>query len=160
MMNAQMMYDPQYVAARLAARRVQLAQEKEKPMAKRYSMTDEELEELRELIAGGTDEAALGAFAQRCNMHGSSMRAIVRSIRQELAVEEWAEALPVAEPVQAAPVVVAPPPTPPAAEVMTVAPAARIESIVDWLTALRAMRDELAQHGVRVEGRVSITVEL
>lgn len=154
MMNAQQMYDPQYVAARLAARRVKA---EEKPMTKRYSLTDEELEELRELIAGGADEEALGAFAQRCNMHGSSMRAIVRSIRQELAAPA-VEVRP--QPVQAAPVVVAPPPTPPAASAMTVAPAARIESIVDWLTALRAMRDELAQHGVQVEGRVSISVEL
>lgn len=86
-MNAQM-YDVQYVAARLAARRVpagQVGQAQEKPMTKRHSLTEEERAELRELIAGDADEEALGAFAQRYNVHGNSMRGFILSIRRQLA---------------------------------------------------------------------------
>lgn len=169
-MNAQM-YDPQYVAARLAARRVQvgqvqigqvqIGQVKEKPMAKRYNLTNEEMAELRELIAGDADEEALGAFAQRYNVHGNSMRGYVMSVRRRLLAEEVAEAGPaVDEPparaVQPAPLIIAPP-TPPAP---AAPPAARIETIIEWLTTIRAMRDELREHGVLVEGSVSITVDL
>lgn len=183
-MNAQM-YDPKHVAARLAARRVQagqVGQAQEKPMAKRYNLTSEELAELRELLAGDGDEEALGAFAQRYNVHGNSMRGFVTSIRRQLAEEATAvEAGPavVQEPplwkdiqreiaeeaAQAAQaVVVPPPPTLPAPDApngLTAAPpAARIGTIIDWLTTIRAMRDELREHGVMVEGTVSITVDL
>ena len=165
-MNAQM-YDPQYVAARLAARRVQPAQPQERPMARRHNLTNEEMAELRELIAGNADEMALGAFAQRCNIHGSSMKAHARAIRRRLAeeaeeqVESVADAPPVLT-VQSPPVVVVPVATSPAAPngLASVPPAARIGTVIEWLTAIRAMRDELREHGVLVEGTVSITVDL
>lgn len=168
-MNAQM-YDPQYVAARLAARRVQVdrpEQPQERPMARRHNLTNEEMAELRELIAGDADEMALGAFAQRCNIHGSSMKAHARAIRRRLAeeaeeaVESVADAPPVRT-VQSPPAVVVPIASPPAAPngLASEPPAARIGTIIDWLTTIRAMRDELREHGVLVEGTVSITVDL
>ena len=168
-MNAQM-YDVQYVAARLAARRVKAGQAKEKsPMARCYNLTSEELAELRELIAGGADEEDLGAFAQRYNVHGNVMRSYIRGIRSQLrAAEETAAAYEaeVEEEFQAAvasppAVVVAAPPTPPAPNGLTAAPpAARIGTIIDWLTTIRAMRDELREFGVLVEGSISLRVEL
>lgn len=165
-MNAQM-YDPQYVAARLAARRVQPEQPQERPMARRHNLTNAEMAELRELIAGDADVMALGAFAQRCNIHGSSMKAHARAIRRRLAeeaeeqVESVADAPPVLT-VQSPPAVVVPVASPPAAPngLASVPPAARIGTVIEWLTAIRAMRDELREHGVLVEGTVSITVDL
>jgi DNA-binding CsgD family transcriptional regulator len=104
-MNAQM-YDPQYVAARLAARRVPPEQPQERPMARRHNLTNEEMAELRELIAGDADEMALGAFAQRCNIHGSSMKAHARAIRRRLAeeAEEAVESVADAPPVLTVPI--------------------------------------------------------
>ncbi len=110
---------------------------------------------------------ALGAFAQRCNIHGGSMKAHARAIRRRLAeeaeeaVESVADAPPVLT-VQSPPAVVVPVASPPAAPngLASVPPAARIGTVIEWLTAIRAMRDELREHGVLVEGTVSITVDL
>ena len=164
--NAQM-YDVQYVAARLAARRVKAGQVQEKPMAKRHNLTNEEMAELRELIAGDADEMALGAFAQRCNLHGSSMRAHAQAIRRRMAEEAAASAPAVEKPRRpgrsSPPAVVVPPTLPaPAAPngLASAPPAARIGTVIEWLTTIRAMRDELREFGVLVEGTVSITVDL
>ena len=52
------------------------------------------------------------------------------------------------------------PTEPPAVIVSAPARPAQIQPVIDWLATLRAMRDELAAHGVTVAGSLRIEIEL
>ena len=127
----------------------------------RNKLDAQERAHLEAMIRRNATPEELNAWRKERSIHHKTFNSVVRHIRLGLEAppSPMADALATMEqpahPVQPpaeAPAVITPIPA-------TARPA-QIEPVVQWLTTIRAMRDELAQHGVTVAGSLRIEIEL
>lgn len=164
-MDAGSMYDLNHVRDGLARRRqTQTAKPaKGQPMKKRTTLTIAEHDELKALIAAGATDPAIVDWGNAHHVNLNSYGAYVRTIKAALATAEPPLPPPIFQPPA---VVFSPlPALQPAINVEASGPAApalpaNLDTVVNWLANIRALRDELREHGVTVEGTVSITIDL
>lgn len=121
---------------------------------------DDELARYR--VARGIHHKTFGAAVRRIRERidqAEPPSSLAREMEQLLAAAETVQdrrAAPAAEPITAPP---APVVARPAAALAPAAPA-QLDPLIHWLTGLRAMRDQLAEFGVTVEGTLQISIDL
>lgn len=125
----------------------------------RTKLDPQEYAHVEALIRRGASDEELADWRKQHQIHHKSFTTALRDIRRRV------EAPPSPMAAQIAALESAPARTPdqaPAVIVQAPAPArpAQIDPVIHWLTTLRAMRDELAQHGVTVAGSLRIEIEL
>lgn len=127
----------------------------------RSKMDAQEKAHLEAMIRRDATPDELNAWRAERGIHHKSFGAAVRTIRQGLDAppSPMAAALAVLEP--PAETAIEPPPAEPPAVLVPASPRpAQIDPVIHWLTTIRAMRDELAHHGVTVAGSLRIEIEL
>lgn len=155
-----------------------LANQKETPeehmTTLRTKLDPQEEAWLEMLIRAGNPDDELARYRVARGIHHKTFGAAVRRIRERIdqaeppssLAREMEQLLAAAETVQSrrpAPEPITAPPAPvvarPAAALAPAAPA-QLDPLLAWLTNLRAMRDQLAEFGVTVEGTLQISIDL
>jgi hypothetical protein len=127
----------------------------------RSKMDAQEKAHLEVMLRRDATPDELNAWRIERRIHHKSFGAAVRAIRQSLDAppSPMAAALAVLEP--PAETAIEPPPAEPPAVLVPASPRpGQIEPVIQWLATIRAMRDELAHHGVTVAGSLRIEIEL
>lgn len=122
----------------------------------RSKMDAQEKAHLEAMIRRDATPDELNAWRAERGIHHKSFGAAVRAIRQSLDAppSPMAAALAVLEPPAETAI------EPPAVPVPASPRPGQIEPVIHWLATIRAMRDELAHHGVTVAGSLRIEIEL
>ncbi len=126
----------------------------------RNRLDAQERAHLEAMLRRNAMPAELAAWRRERGIHHKSFGAMVRYLRQNLDTPPSPMAAQIAA-LEPAPAPPAGTPNAPSVAI-TAAPASspQIGALVEWLAAVRAMRDELAAHGVTVAGSLRIEVEL
>lgn len=135
---------------------------------------------LEALLRDGATDDELAIWRKTRQIHHKTFGVAVRRLRERIANSAApspmaAQLADLSRPTRPNP----PPPAPPAPKTLSLqvnpdppegpagaiiippaAPAAGLDQLVNWLASLRAMRDELAAHGVHIEGSVAISIDL
>ena len=135
---------------------------------------------LEALLRDGATDDELAAWRKNRQIHHKTFSVAVRRLRERIAASAApspmaAQLADLSRPTRPNP----PPPAPPAPKALSLqvnpdpapapagsiliqpaAPAAGLDQLVNWLTDLRTVRDQLAAHGIDVEGNLSIRISL
>lgn len=122
----------------------------------RTKLDPQEEAELEALLRGHAGEEDLADWRSAHNIHHKTFAGLVRRLRARYEAPRLSPAvqLTVQEPPPAAQAIITASPPAPAAS------STQIEPVITWLTTIRAMRDELAGHGVTVTGSHNIQIDL
>lgn len=131
----------------------------------RSKMDAQEKAHLEAMLRRNATQEELNAWRIERRIHHKSFGSAVRYIRQSLQEPPSPMAVALANLERPAEPAIEPPAESPAILTPAVPAAAparpgQIEPVIHWLATIRAMRDELAHHGVTVAGSLRIEIEL
>lgn len=137
----------------------------------RAKLEPQQLAWLELLLRAGADEEALTEYRKSLGVHHKTFAAAVLDTRKQIAaskhlsgmaeqMQQMLDAAEVAQDGAAAEMELMQVATVDRSPAVIQPKGAGLDQIVEWLGRIRAMRDELAEMGVTVEGSLSISIDL